>query len=249
MRCMITSIFVVALGVGGCDRQPAPAAGNPETATPAAAATARTGSGEGLSAPAAAPAAGLGSANAAATAPVPEITWREVTIPAGTSMPVILDTGVGSDTSSVEAPVAAHLARPIVIDGVTVVATGSQVSGVVTDATRAAKVKGRASIAMKFDTLIADEQSERYAIHTSPVSRLAPATKKDDTVKILAPAVGGAIIGRIVGGRKGAAIGAGTGAGAGTAVVMGTRGKEVRLGKGTALTLKLVEPLTVRIRS
>jgi hypothetical protein len=255
MRYVITSIVVVALGIGGCDRQAAPAAGNPETATPAAAATTGTGhaAGTASAAPAAAPAAAVGSASVAAPAqapdPVPEITWREVTIPAGTSLPVILDTSVASDTSSVEAPVAAHLTRAIVIGGVTVVPRGSQVSGVVTDATRAAKVKGRASIGMKFDRLTPEGETERYPIQTRPISRLAPATKKDDTVKILAPAVGGAIIGRIVGGRKGAAIGAGTGAGAGTAVVMGTRGKEVRLGKGAALTLRLVEPLTVRIRS
>ena len=259
MRHVIASIFVVALAISGCDRQATPAAGQTETATPAAAATGGTptGGAESSTLPVTPSTAAATSQAAPATVPalvparppVPEVTWREVTIPAGTSLPVILDTGVASDTSSVETRVEAHLTRAIVVGGVAVIPRGSQVGGVVTDATRAAKVKGRASIAMRFDTLTPEGDSEPYKIRTGTVSRLAPSTKKDDTVKILAPAVGGAIIGRIIGGRKGAAIGAGTGAGAGGAVVMSTRGKEVRLGKGAALTLKLVEPLTVRVRS
>jgi len=58
---------------------------------------------------------------------------REVTIPAGTALPVVLDTGVGSDISRIEGPVNAHLARPIVIGGQTVLADGSRLSGVVTE--------------------------------------------------------------------------------------------------------------------
>jgi hypothetical protein len=255
MRYVTSSLLVVAVGISACDRSAPPPAGNTAVAAPAAAGTA-VAPDPATPPPPAAPAAAVGVAPAPALAPapapvaaVPEVTWREVTIPAGTSLPVALDTAVGSATSTVEAPVAAHLTRAIVIDGVTVVPRGSRVSGVVTDATRAAKVKGRASIAMKFDSLTSEPEGERYQIATSRISRLAAATKKDDTVKILAPAVGGAIIGRIIGGRKGAAIGAGTGGGAGAAVVMSTRGKEVSLGKGAALTLKLIEPLTVRIKS
>jgi hypothetical protein len=188
-------------------------------------------------------------ANAVEPAAVPDVTWREITVPAGTSLAILLDTPVASNTSRIEAPVAAHLSRAVVVNGVTVIPRGSRVDGVVTDATRAAKVKGRASIALQFDTLRPTGDDEHYAIETSPIARRAAATKKEDTVKILAPAVGGAIIGRIVGGRKGAAIGAGTGAGAGTAVVMSTRGKEVSIGKGAALTLRLTRPLVVRVRS
>ena len=72
---------------------------------------------------------------------------------------------------------------------------------------------------------------ERYDIQTATVGRTAPATKKEDAIKIGAPAAGGAIIGAIVGGKKGAAIGTAAGGGAGTAVVLSTRGKEVQLPK------------------
>jgi hypothetical protein len=67
-------------------------------------------------------------------------------------------------------------------------------------------------------------------------------------MKIGAPAAGGAIIGGIVGGKKGALIGTAAGGGAGTAVVLSTRGKEVRLSRGAVLKLRLSEPLTVRVR-
>jgi len=53
----------------------------------------------------------------------------------------------------------------------------------------------------------------------------------------------------LIGGKKGAAIGTAAGGGAGTAVVLSTRGKEVHLGKGAAMTLRLAEPVTVRVRS
>ena len=82
---------------------------------------------------------------------------------------------------------------------------------------------------------------------TSALARTAPATKKQDTLKVAAPAAGGAVIGGLFGGKKGALIGTGVGAGAGGAVVMSTRGKEVRLGKGTLVTVRLQKPLTIKL--
>ena len=110
--------------------------------------------------------------------------WRDVTIPAGTTLPVVLDTGVGSDISRIEAPVRAHLARPIVIGGQTVLADGSRLSGVVTDATRSGRVKGRAHVAVRFTTLTPRGDDERYRISTASVGRTAPATKKKDAITI-----------------------------------------------------------------
>ena len=172
---------------------------------------------------------------------------REITLPAGIRLQVVLDTSVGSDTSRVEQAVHAHLSRPVVLRGVTVLAAGSTVSGVVTNATRAGKVKGLAHVAMRFDTVTPRGESERYQIRTLPVGRTAAATKKKDALEIGAPAAGGAIIGALIGGKKGALIGGAAGGGAGTAVVLSTRGKEVHVPKGALLTLKLSAPLTVRI--
>jgi hypothetical protein len=174
---------------------------------------------------------------------------REIAIPAGTQLPVILDTGVASDTSRAEAPVHAHVSRAVIIGGTTVVPEGSRVDGTVTEARRSGRVTGLAHLAVRFHTLLPRGQDERYSIDTGPVARTAQATKKKDAFEIGAPAAGGALIGSLVGGKKGALIGTAAGGGAGTAVVLSTRGKEVRLAAGTPLTLRLVRPLTVRVKS
>ena len=187
------------------------------------------------------------NATSAVATPAPKAV-REMTIPAGTVVPVVLDTGVGSMTSHVEEPVYAHVTTPVVVEGVIVVPAGSRVGGVVTDATRPGRVTGRAHVALRFDTLAPAGADERYPIHTTAVGRTAQATKEKDALEIGAPAAGGALIGALVGGKKGALIGGAAGAGGGAAVVLSTRGKEVALPRGTALTLKLTEPVTVRIR-
>ena len=173
---------------------------------------------------------------------------REVTLPAGTRLPIVLETRVGSDTSRVEDAVHAHLSRPVQLQGATVLPEGTRLSGVVTDATRSAKVKGRAHVAFRFDTLVPAGGDERYRIDTRAVGRTAPATKKKDALEIGGGAAGGALIGALVGGKKGALIGSAAGGGAGTAVVLSTRGKEIHLPRGAALTLQLVKPLTVKVR-
>jgi hypothetical protein len=190
-----------------------------------------------------------GDAALSASAASAAVTWREVTIPAGTVLPVVLDTGVGSDISRLESPVRAHLARPIVVNGRTVVGNGSALGGVVTSAVRSGKVKGRAHVAVRFTTLSPRGVDERYNIRTAAIGRTAPATKKKDALEIGVPAAGGAIVGSLIGGKKGAAIGAAAGGGGGTAVVLSTRGKEVRMLRGSRLTVRLTEPLTLRVPS
>jgi hypothetical protein len=119
-------------------------------------------------------------------------------------------------------------------------------TGVVTDATRSGKVKGRAHVAIRFDSLT-PTGGERYRISTAAIGRTAPATKKKDALEIGGGAAGGALVGAIVGGKKGAAIGSAAGGGAGTAVVLSTRGKEVHVNRGATLALRLVEPVAVRV--
>jgi hypothetical protein len=164
---------------------------------------------------------------------------RTVTIPAGTILRVRLDDSVGSDISRVEERIGGRLVSPLIVDGRTIVPSGRPVSGIVTDATRAGKVKGRGHLALRFNAL------DHHRISTSTWSRLAPATKKKDAAKIGIPAAGGALVGALVGGKKGAAIGAAAGGGAGTAVVLSTRGKEVRLGRGAVVNVRLTSPLTL----
>jgi hypothetical protein len=171
--------------------------------------------------------------------------YREVTIPAGTVLPLRLTSSVGSDTSGMEDPVHAQLRRAIVVRGIGALPAGSAVSGYVTEAKRSAKVKGRARVGFRFNTVTA--RGESYRVSTSSVVRQAPGTKKKDAAKIGIPAAAGAIIGGIADGKKGAAIGTAVGGGAGTGVVLATRGQEVRLGRGAAVSVRLLRPVTVLV--
>jgi len=174
------------------------------------------------------------------------IAYRDVVVPAGTVLPLVLDTSVASDNNRVEDAVHAHLRRSVVVNGVTVIPAGSSVTGYVTSVEPAGRVKGRGRIAFRFQRLNVARQGN-IGIVTSSIARQAPATKRNDAAKIGIPAAGGAIIGAIAGGKKGAAIGAAAGGGAGTAVVLTTKGKEARLGRGAAVGVTLRQPITVRV--
>jgi len=240
MGVRLITILVGATIVVGCNQTQAGTKGN-------ALASSVSGGRE----TAATPASAVSGARAAdpATAASPETkVAHEITIPAGTQLTVTLDTPVGSDTSRVEQAVTAHLAHPFRMQGQTVLAEGSRVSGVVTDATRSAKVKGLAHVAMQFDAVTPHGDDQRYTIRTASIGRTAEATKKKDALEIAAPAAGGALIGALVGGKKGALVGTAVGGGAGTAVVLSTRGKEVHFAKGTMLTVKLTAPVTVLVK-
>jgi len=171
--------------------------------------------------------------------------YREVTIPAGTTLPLALTSSVASDTSAVEDAVTAELTSPITVDGRDVLPAGTRLSGVVTDVDGSGRVKGRAMIAFRFISLLTDDT--RYNIESASLSYLAPATKGEDATKIGIGAGAGAVIGGILGGKDGAAKGAAVGGSAGTGVVLATKGREVRLGPGTDVTTRLTAPMTVRV--
>lgn len=216
----------LATGCGGAEEKADP--GTPEAAN-----------GEGA-------AAGAAKAPAGTAAPADVPTYREITLPAGTTLPLELKTTVASDTSNVEDPVRATLRRAITIEGRAVLPAGTEVVGAVTDAERSGRVKGVARVAFRFTSLRHD--GERYDIRTEAIAREAEATKGEDATKIAIGAGAGAAIGALLGGGSGAAKGAAIGGAGGTGVVLATRGKEVRLEPGADVTAKLSAPLTIRIK-
>jgi hypothetical protein len=187
--------------------------------------------------------------SAAPVSPVIPVGRRvhQVTVPAGTVLRLRLNRGFGSDISHVEDPVSATLTAPVTIGGQTVLGEGSLASGYVSEATRPGKVKGRGRVAVRFTRITPAGNDARYNMQTRSWVAVAPATKQKDALTIGAPAAGGAVIGGIVGGKKGAGIGALAGGGAGTAVVLSTRGKDVRIGRGTTMAVRLTAPLTVHV--
>ena len=215
----------------------------PVNAAAPATAPAATGA---LEAVPATPSAGGPSAPEPAAAREPA--HHEVTLPAGTSLPIDLRTTVASDTSHVEDRVTAALRQPVAVRGVEVLPTGTRLLGHVTAADRSARVKGRARVGFRFTSLDLPGDGGKTPIRTSSVVRLAPATKKEDAMKIGGGAAGGAVIGAILGGGGGAAKGAAIGGAGGTGVVLATRGNEVRVPAGTNLIVRLESPITVRVR-
>lgn len=182
----------------------------------------------------------------AATRPS-EPAYREITVPAGTVLPLTLRTAVASDTSDVEDQVRATVRRAVTIDGVEVIPAGTALIGHITNAKRSAKVKGRGQVAFRFTQLDLPDERGPMNIRTATVARTAQGTKKRDAATIGGGAVGGAIIGGIIGGGDGAAKGAAIGGAAGTGAVLATRGEEVRLPAGTPVSARLTAPVTIRV--
>ena len=158
--------------------------------------------------------------------------YREVTLPSGTALTVELATTVGSDTSQIEDAVRGRLRNAVRVDGVEALPVGTAVLGHVTSVAPAGKVKGVASIAFRFSTLDLPGEGGQQNVSTATYSRASKTTKQKDATKIGVGAGAGAVIGGILGGGSGAAKGAAIGGGAGTAVVLSTKGDEVRIPRG-----------------
>jgi len=239
MKSALVGLFLTIAGASACSQNgPGSAAGQQGAAGNAIA---------GGTAPASAPVSSSSSASSA-TSPASSVTkpqLREVTIPSGTPLSVKLTNAVASDSSKAEDPVRGTLAKPVVVDGATVVPSGSSITGSVLEAKESGRVKGLASIAIRFDRLKVG--SETHEIRTARIAREAKPTKGEDAKKVGIGAGAGALVGALAGGKKGALIGGGIGAGAGTGVVMATRGEEVRLNAGMTVTTSLKEPLTIQV--
>ena len=228
----LTCVIALTFGLAACNGAKAPES---------------TSAGEGLTTGSATAAPISAATSGPGAAAVPAARFTEVTIPSGTTLRLSLQSAVASDSSRVEQPVRATLRSPVTINGQVVLPAGSEVGGVVTDAEESGRVKGRARIAMRFNSVHAN--GETYDIRTSGYAQEAAATKKQDAEKIAIGAGAGAALGAILGGGSGAAKGAAIGGAGGTGVVLATKGKEVRLGPGAAITTRLTAPVTVRIRS
>jgi hypothetical protein len=175
-----------------------------------------------------------------AAPPAPE--FRDVTIPAGTSLSVTVLSTLASNTSKVEDPVRGALAAPVVVSGETVLPKGAELSGSVTDVKESGRVKGKATLAFNFNSLSARKETHR--IQTAPVMIEAEGSTKKDVKKGGVGAGLGAIVGGIAGGGTGAAIGAVAG---GAGAVLATKGDEVQVSSGTIVPVLVQQGLTVRV--
>jgi hypothetical protein len=182
---------------------------------------------------------------AAAPGAAPAAEWREITVPAGTTLNLELQTSLSSETAKVETPVRARFRSPVVVDGYTVIPSGSIASGTVTAVDRPGRVKGRARLVLAFTEV--QVNGARETLRTEPITFVGEETKGDDAAKIGGGAIGGAIIGGLLGGGDGAAKGAAIGGAAGTGAVLATRGKDVTVAAGTDLSTTLASPTEITV--
>ncbi len=179
--------------------------------------------------------------------PPPPPPPKPIVIPEGTVLTIRTDQPLGSKTSQVGATFSGSLSTPITIEGKMAIPQGSQVTGVVTDAKKAGRLKGAAVLSLALHSVTV--HGHPYNIETEEVSQESTGKGKR-TAGVIAGGTGlGAVVGGLAGGGKGAAIGALAGAGAGTVGAATTGKRDIELPAESAVMFKMTKPLTLKPES
>jgi hypothetical protein len=168
---------------------------------------------------------------------------RREDVPAGTSLTLVLESPLSTETSREGEQVTARVERATDEDGRVVLPGGAVLRGRVTEVDRAGRVSGRAHLAVKWDTLTVRGESHRIAV--SDLAMTAEAQHGRDAKIIGGSTAAGAIIGGIIDGGSGAKKGALIGVGAGAGAVLVNKGKDVEMPAGSRWTVRVKE--TVRL--
>jgi hypothetical protein len=176
----------------------------------------------------------------------PEPEFINVTVPAESVIGLQIASTVSSDRAQVEDRVDARVTRDVRAGGRVAIPAGSRMEGVVTVAERGGKIKERARVAVRFQTLVLPDGT-RVPVVTESIYREGDSPAPGSSAKIGGAAVGGALLGAILGGGKGAAIGGSIGAASGTAMVMAGDRNPAVLPAGANVTVRLHAEVTVTV--
>lgn len=174
----------------------------------------------------------------------PTHTFEELVVSSQTVIGLQTETRLSSETARVEDRVEARVTRDVKVGDHVAIPSGAHAIGSVMQVERGGKFKERASIGVRFHTLVLADGT-KLPISTETIYRYGDAPGNSSAAKVGGAAVGGAILGAILGGAKGAAIGATAGAGGGTAAVMASERSAATLPAGTPMTVRLLQPVTV----
>ncbi len=183
-------------------------------------------------------------------------------VPANTTIPLELRNTISSRTAYVGQAIYCETIYPISVGNRILIPVGTYVKGAVTQVVRPGRVKGRAQIGLRFESITLPEGTTRplratlsgfagngkEGFHRDESKIEGESTKGEDAGKVAQTTVTGAEIGTIAGvgtRRVGTGLGVGSAAGAlgGLIWVLATRGKDVLLTPGTSLELQLSAPL------
>jgi len=184
---------------------------------------------------------------------------NELTIPAGTRLPVVLKHAISSRGTREGDGVYAETTFPVVANGRILIPVGTFVQGRVSHIQRGGRIKGRAEVLMHFTTLI---YPSGYTVLLPGAVENAPGvdktsvkdqegtirsdSQKGEKIGTVASSAGtGAVVGGLSNGGKGALIGAGIGGAVGTAIALLTRGNDIKMDAGTTLELVIQRDVTV----
>lgn len=166
-----------------------------------------------------------------------------VEIPAGTEVAIRMIDSIDTEINKTGDTFKASLDAPIVIDGKTVVPTGSDVTVEITESKSAGRMAGRSELRLQAVKL--QFQGKSYTLASDVYEQTGAGEGKRTATKVGVGAAAGAAIGAIAGGGKGAAIGAAIGAGGGTAVSAAKKGEQIRVASEARLSFTLQSPVMV----
>jgi hypothetical protein len=168
----------------------------------------------------------------------PPLVPSNLTLPAGSVIQIRTTDFLSSDKNQKGNTFIATLAQPIVIDGWVVMRRGQTITGQVTDAVRAGRVKGVSKLQLELNQLTLVD-GQLVPVQTQLLNASAGTSNGRDAAAIGLTTGTGAAIGAAAAGGPGAAIGAGAGFVASVAGVLLTRGKPTIIVPETVLTFKL----------
>jgi len=167
-----------------------------------------------------------------------------ITVPAGKVLTVRLADELGSKISQAGQSFGGTLAKPVEVNGETVIPAGARVQGEVVDAKPLGRFAGGAQLQLKLDSVRVGGQD--MPVQTAMFTQTLKGKGKRTGVMVGGGAGLGALIGGLAGGGKGAAIGAAAGAGAGGAGTAFTGNKDIVLPAESAVAFTLKESLKIR---
>jgi type IV secretion system protein VirB10 len=181
-------------------------------------------------------------------------------VPANTTVPLQLRNAINSRTTYVGQAIYCETIYPITKNNRIVIPVGTYVKGQVTQVKRPGRVKGKAELGLRFDSItlpdgvthrlratlsgFAGNGKEGFRRDESKIE--GESSKGQDVATVAVSGAEGATIGAITSRGTGAAVGGASGALGGLIWVLATRGKDVVLPAGTDLELQLTGPLDLR---